>query len=542
MSKPATLLLIGVALLRGESLGPTADTYTDSASPTGNFGTRETLFLSPTQRVLLQFATPVAPQGATLARATLTLFVSRVAAGGLLEVGAAQARWSETGVTHATLPGAAPRPATASASVGMQYLEIDVTAAVRAWSSGSANQGFVISTTAANLTLDSKENTATSHAPRLQLTWLGGPAGPQGPAGQPGAPGVAGPAGPAGAVGPPGPAGPPGTSSGGGAGPSAARIAHRRWSEARRPLAVLELTRDLTDTRPPQVTGSPLSLEPGGDRIYVLSSGGFTTFQTSTGERIADFAELEPLPNSVPPGQSVGVFDGGLLWRQSEGLLRGFPRGGSPSGDAYAWGAGSWGATRRIISDGAALWVLGETQLARINPTGGVLFSESHNGEPAELVSDGSDIWVLEPGSGQLKGRSGTNGAVFATHNACAPGSGSKGLLFDGTSLWVACTGANSLFRLEFTGLRQLRTESVPLTFSPGVLEFDGRYMWAANETAGGAVTRIDSRGQAADTVVLAEPTGDGTAAARVLSLRFDGAWLWALVRTSPHRTVLVKF
>ena len=103
----------------------------------------------------------------------------------------------------------------------------------------------------------------------------------------------------------------------------------------------------------------------------------------------------------------------------------------------------------------------------------------------------------------------------------------------------MASTGDNTLFRMESTVPR--RTETIPLSFSPGILEFDGRFLWVANESAGGAVTRINSRGQTLDTVSLAEPTANATTA-QILSLRFDGAWLWALIRTSPQRTILVKF
>lgn len=541
--KSVTVLLLGASLLSAESVGPLADTHTDSASPAANFGTRETLLISPSQRTLVQFATPAAPRGATLGRATLTLFISRVATAGVIEIFPAQARWSETVVTHSTLPGAGGRFATASAAAAMQYLEIDVTAAVQAWISGSANNGFLLTAASANVALDSKENTSTSHPPRLHLVWLGGPAGPQGTQGPPGVAGPAGPPGPSGTAGPQGPAGPPGTSLGAESGASPSRIAHRRWSEARRPLILIQLTADADSNPSTLVSGRPLSIEPGGDHLFVLHTGGFAVFETSTGIRTADFPDGGAFPsNVVLPGNSLGVFDGAVLWRQVGGNLYRSNRAGLTSG-SFDWGPASWGVTRRIISDGAALWVLGETQLARINPTGGALFTQSHNGEPAEIVSDGSDVWVLEPASGQVKGHSSATGQIFATHNACSPNTQAKGLLFDGTSLWVACTGGNSLFRIEFTGPRQVRTESIPLSFSPGVLEFDGRFLWAANQTAGGAVTRLDLRGRVIDTVTLAEPSGPGTPApAQVLSLRFDGAWLWALVRTSPDRTVLVKF
>jgi len=562
-NKTVTICLISAALLHADSVPPLADTYTDSASATANFGTREMLFISPSQRTLLQFATPSAPQGASLVRATLTVFVARVATAGTIEVFPTQARWSETAVTHSTFPAAGTRIATATASAGMQFLTIDITSAVRSWITGTANNGILLTASAANLVLDSKENTTTSQPPRLDITWLGGPAGPPGPQGPQGATGSLGPQGAPGAPGPQGPAGPPGATIGGESGAAPLRIAHRRWSEARRPLGTIELTRDPTDGPQPLVpSGRPLSIEPGGDRIYVLADKGYLTIDSSTLVKIAEFEDASSAEDTVPSGQSVGVFDGARLWRHhvdhsGNGRLVGHPFGGYPAEPNFYWdGTATWGVTRRIVSDGSSFWIIGNTQLVKIshtppntpqtphNSNGQVLFSESLGAQvgvvsPAEIVSDGSNIWLLDSATGQLKGRNAANGALLPSANACTPGSQAKGLVYDGQALWVACTGDNTLFRMESTVPR--RTETLPLSFSPGILEFDGRFLWAANESAGGAVTRINARGQTLDTVSLAEPSANA-ANAQILSLRFDGAWLWALIRTSAQRTILVKF
>lgn len=72
---------------------------------------------------------------------------------------------------------------------------------------------FELSSSEADVLLDSKENTATSQPPQLILEFslpegLRGPTGPVGPAGMPGPAGPAGLTGPAGIPGPQGPAGP----------------------------------------------------------------------------------------------------------------------------------------------------------------------------------------------------------------------------------------------------------------------------------------------------------------------------------------------
>jgi hypothetical protein len=103
------------------------------------------------------------------------------------------------------------------------YVTIDVTSVVQAWIGGTlANNGLalVASTTGTSANFDSKEATATSHPPLLNVALgapgaLGGaaPAGPAGAQGPQGPAGVPGPTGPVGATGPagsPGPQGPPG--------------------------------------------------------------------------------------------------------------------------------------------------------------------------------------------------------------------------------------------------------------------------------------------------------------------------------------------
>jgi hypothetical protein len=84
------LILPSVAC--GQAAAVVADTYTDRAAPAGNFGARETLLVGPSHRTLLLFTLPPAPANASLGRAVLTLYVSRVATPGAVEVSTARAR------------------------------------------------------------------------------------------------------------------------------------------------------------------------------------------------------------------------------------------------------------------------------------------------------------------------------------------------------------------------------------------------------------------------------------------------------------------
>jgi hypothetical protein len=112
-------------------------------------------------------------------------------------------------VNFGTLPptsGAGSVPAIPVAQAG-QFVAIDVTAQVKGWITNPAsNFGFAL---AAAVTapgtvafFDSKENTATAHVARLDLTLAD--QGAKGDAGAPGLPGLRGPKGDTGATGPQG--------------------------------------------------------------------------------------------------------------------------------------------------------------------------------------------------------------------------------------------------------------------------------------------------------------------------------------------------
>ena len=214
------------------------------ATPTINVG-------GPTNfQGLVQFDFSSLPAGTTasqVSNATLQLFVSRIGTPGSVDIYAANAPWTEAAVTGTGFPG--PGTLVASSvpvSIAYSYIVIDVTAEVKAWLTGAANNGFLVVANSSNTLVyfDTKESQSTSHPPVLEISIIGtagaagtagptgstGSAGPVGAAGATGLPGasgtVAGPTGPTGAVGlngPPGATGSAGSSgptgSAGGTGP-----------------------------------------------------------------------------------------------------------------------------------------------------------------------------------------------------------------------------------------------------------------------------------------------------------------------------------
>jgi hypothetical protein len=156
--------------------------------------------------------------------AKLIVFPDKVTTAGTIDVYQVTSAWTEGSVTYATKPTIDTTAVTsATANYANEYVILNVTSLVQKWLTNPAfNFGVElrgVSTT--NVTLDSKENTGTSHPAVLQID-LSGPTGATGPAGPKGATGAQGATGPQGAAGtkgatgaqgatgPRGPAGPQG--------------------------------------------------------------------------------------------------------------------------------------------------------------------------------------------------------------------------------------------------------------------------------------------------------------------------------------------
>ena len=190
-----------------------ADAHVSTALPAQNFGALPTLNVGNGSSALLRFDLGALPAGLTAAQvrqAVLVLHVNRVGVPGQLELQTVYGPWTEAGLTANALPPTSGpgSPVTLAVSTGGQFVSVDVTAQVRQWVTDPASRhGWALVPAAGSpgtvAFFDSKENTATGHVARLDITLADqGPAGPQG---------VPGPVGATGAVGPRGPQGLPGT-------------------------------------------------------------------------------------------------------------------------------------------------------------------------------------------------------------------------------------------------------------------------------------------------------------------------------------------
>lgn len=228
-----SLTRLGVLLAAGSLFLPAlwavdaplvGDTYVSSAASATNYGAATSIVIAPGNAGLVQFDLSAIPVSSTVAKAYLRVYVNRVVTGGTLDFALATSSWGESTVSANTEPTVGVVFSTASVSVASTFILVDVTAQVQTWLAVPASN-FGIEITGEGTTsvqLDTKENTATSHPPELEVS-ITGPAGP------PGTPGGVGPTGSAGLTGPQGASGPIGATGatgpigpGGAAGPTGA--------------------------------------------------------------------------------------------------------------------------------------------------------------------------------------------------------------------------------------------------------------------------------------------------------------------------------
>jgi len=175
-----TLILLACAAAFGQ-LTPSGDSYTSTASPTKNFGAATTLGVESSETTFIQFnlsSIPASYTSADITQATLKLYVNTVTTAGSFNVDYVNGAWTESTIDASNAPALGT---TIVASVPLvttdknQYILINVTEAVQAWLSGTANDGIaLVGNSPVSATFDSKETTSTSHPAELDIVFAGG--------------------------------------------------------------------------------------------------------------------------------------------------------------------------------------------------------------------------------------------------------------------------------------------------------------------------------------------------------------------------------
>ncbi len=537
MKRTSMLLLCWAGVAAAQVTPAEADTFVLTTAPQAAQGRAERLQVGGGGRTLLRFTLPAAPEASRLERAWLTLFVHETRQPGSFEVYPVASRWEEASVNQTSFPPLGRLLASRVAvSREMQYVQVDVTAAVEDWLRGTPNHGFAVvaSDSRTLFWVDSKENTETSQAPRLELRFAG-PRGAMGPMGPQGPPGVAGPTGPAGPAGPAGPQGSPGPAA------SVNSLQGRRQSVLRHwgPRRVLTTLSFPAGEGTGQTQNSPVGLETDGETVFLRLSRSFHRL------RAADFRLLESKTNfltgAANPGRTL-AFDGQSLWAVGEGVFHVPELGAEASFASLSTLAEVNGAGRRVLDDGEWLWVLTNDTLHRFRKTASLpmpaLAETLAVNRPGlgDIVSDGSALWASEPASGRLLKFNPATGETVETVDACTGASAMPSMLFDGAALWVACSDENSLARVvrDSSSVKEAYVVTrMAVDGKPGQLEMDGEWVWVALEDS--------ARFQAVNGKLQQGPavTVEGASAARLL--RFDGTHLWGVIERGTE-AVLLKF
>ena len=179
---PALVLFVSLfsGLTVHAQITPSADTYTNTATPTTNYGSKTLLDVDgATQITYIQFNLASIPTTASVSQATLKLYVNAVTTAGSFNVDYVNGAWAENTIDGGNAP---PLGTTIASEVALttedknQYILINVTSAVQAWLNGSeTNNGIaLVANGSFNAMFDSKENTTTSHPAELDIAFAGG--------------------------------------------------------------------------------------------------------------------------------------------------------------------------------------------------------------------------------------------------------------------------------------------------------------------------------------------------------------------------------
>ena len=177
MATVGIMAMLSAAFACGQQPMLTGDTQINSAAPTTKYGASATLNISPTNSVLMEFnLSDMLPSGTTAAqvlKARLIVFPDAITTEGTVNLYEVTSTWSEGTVTYATKPTIASTAAS-SISIGVNhaYHDFGITALVQSWiTTPASNFGVELQASGStNVTLDSKENTLTSHPAVLEVS------------------------------------------------------------------------------------------------------------------------------------------------------------------------------------------------------------------------------------------------------------------------------------------------------------------------------------------------------------------------------------
>ncbi len=471
---------------------------------------------------------------AEIERAVLWIYPSVIRVPGVIEVHAVTQTWDEESMRSAGFLTTAPGIET-SFAVGLgqkkTHIPVDVTDLVKDWVDGvTVNNGlslvpkFQAGFPNVNVGFDSKESTASSGHPFLEIILKSGVSGPSG------IQGIPGPTGPTGQSYSPMAQG-QGTSS------------NRQLFDAEAPgFTYLDFTTGTVYVRNGAagnwITGfslqGPAGLQGIAGPIGATGPQGLATRASATSTRLASLRWFHA--NTAIPSLSVGAAnqplgmacDGDYVWVALSGndFIRKYRRDGTaitrPSGGSstVAWGDASSGAPSYLVFTGDYVWVSRKTNhsVSLYNADGGgaapfatISAATGNFDGPGHLCFDGTFVWVANEAGGTLTKIKALDRSVQGSATVVTP----RGMAFDGTHLWVCSFDGNALVKIDPANGSVVG--SVAVGSQPVEVVFDGTDLWVANSGSNN-VTKIDTAGALIGTYAVENQPS---------SIVYDGRAIW---------------
>ena len=137
-------------------------------------------------------------------------------------------------------------------------------------------------------------------------------------------------------------------------------------------------------------------------------------------------------------------------------------------------------------------------------------------------VSVGAGVAVYASGSSSLVSGGELTVNAWYTNNY-STGAGPKGVLFDGTNVWVANSTGSSVTKIKAATGKTVGTYALPANSGPVALAFDGTNIWTANSTGNSVSKLLASSGALIGTYAL-QPYGNSPA-----GIVYDGTSIWVV-------------
>lgn len=145
-----------------------------------------------------------------------------------------------------------------------------------------------------------------------------------------------------------------------------------------------------------------------------------------------------------------------------------------------------------LAFDGEHLWAsdTGDNRVSKINPdTGQVLLTIPFDGDVAGTAWDGEALWQADNRTKTLSRINPETGEISLVVECDTEGGVLGGLCFDGTDLWLIITGAGQLRRIRTSDGAILKVHAIR---NNGLgLGFDGRRIWYS-DIDDGRVRKVD--------------------------------------------------